>query len=208
MFFEHTKRQGGGPVKDVYLNKKDRIAVIVFKETDAVDAVLKKQPIHMLGTKVEVEVHTPYLEDGESLKSIEISGIQDEITKDLAKLKRSDCPEKAGPRWDLSSLVCLGCADEISEGELLFKCRCCEDANICFDCFPIYDHDPTHIFTFLDPGKSRLRSIHEDVACDACNEDPIIGVRYKCIDCDNFDFCATCKAIKEHDPMHTFILVV
>ena len=81
MFFEHTKRQGGGPVKSVSLYPDNKSAVIDIEEADAVQRVLDKQPIKMLGTTVEVERYEPYLDKNESLKCIEIGGIQNDLVK-------------------------------------------------------------------------------------------------------------------------------
>lgn len=42
---------------------------------------------------------------------------------------------------------------------------------------------------------------HNSVVCDGCGMKPIIGVRHKCLDCSDFDFCDTCMVDKkqEHD---------
>jgi len=36
--------------------------------------------------------------------------------------------------------------------------------------------------------------IHFGVVCDACNQSPIVGVRYRCQNCPDFDACANCFA--------------
>ncbi|XP_015429099.1 PREDICTED: sequestosome-1 [Dufourea novaeangliae] len=38
---------------------------------------------------------------------------------------------------------------------------------------------------------------HFNIACDGCNSD-ILGFRYKCIQCDNFDLCSQCEALNLH----------
>lgn len=40
--------------------------------------------------------------------------------------------------------------------------------------------------------------IHERVECDGCSNAPIIGFRYKCIQCPNYDLCERCEAQHKH----------
>jgi len=47
--------------------------------------------------------------------------------------------------------------------------------------------------------------LHEGVTCDGCGAVPIIGPRYKCSVCENFDFCPNCEAMKPHE--HLFIKI-
>lgn len=44
-----------------------------------------------------------------------------------------------------------------------------------------------------------------NVACDGCGLHPIIGIRYKCSVCKNYDFCETCEERQSHD--HPFIKI-
>ena len=90
MFFEHTKRQGDGPVKHVALSKADKMAVIEFQDADSVHRVLSKQPITMQGGSVEVERYTPYLDNDESVESIHLHGIPKPLAEDIATLKLKD----------------------------------------------------------------------------------------------------------------------
>jgi len=46
---------------------------------------------------------------------------------------------------------------------------------------------------------------HLNVACDGCGASPIIGIRYKCSVCKNFDFCETCEERVDHE--HAFIKI-
>ncbi|XP_052796353.1 E3 ubiquitin-protein ligase HERC2-like isoform X2 [Mya arenaria] len=41
-------------------------------------------------------------------------------------------------------------------------------------------------------------STHNGVSCDECNMFPIIGVRYNCRICEDFDFCESCFKTKKH----------
>eukprot|EP00656_Telonema_subtile_P057249 TRINITY_DN9379_c0_g1_i3.p1 TRINITY_DN9379_c0_g1~~TRINITY_DN9379_c0_g1_i3.p1 ORF type:complete len:461 (+),score=117.82 TRINITY_DN9379_c0_g1_i3:115-1497(+) len=52
------------------------------------------------------------------------------------------------------------------------------------------------------------RPIHEGVFCDGCGErKPIIGVRYKCGHCVDFDLCEKCEAEVDHPKEHIFLRI-
>lgn len=40
---------------------------------------------------------------------------------------------------------------------------------------------------------------HPHVECDNCGSFPIIGTRYKCAECDNYDLCEVCEQKGIHD---------
>lgn len=54
-------------------------------------------------------------------------------------------------------------------------------------------------------SKDSSQKVHEGVACDGCGVKPIVGVRYKCTACDNFDFCEKCEATANHP--HAFLKI-
>lgn len=49
----------------------------------------------------------------------------------------------------------------------------------------------------------QTQPVHSNFTCDGCGVHPIVGVRYNCTVCRNFDFCETCEAKTEH--AHPFI---
>ncbi|KEY68828.1 hypothetical protein S7711_11479 [Stachybotrys chartarum IBT 7711] len=51
--------------------------------------------------------------------------------------------------------------------------------------------------------------IHQGIQCDGC-EESIVGVRFRCDQCEDFDFCSTCyegTIRNEHDPSHAFYAI-
>lgn len=47
------------------------------------------------------------------------------------------------------------------------------------------------------------RLVHSGAICDNCKSGPIVGVRYKCSTCLNFDLCQDCEKTVDH--IHRFI---
>jgi hypothetical protein len=51
----------------------------------------------------------------------------------------------------------------------------------------------------------KLGNVHEGVQCDHCKVVPIVGTRYKCTACHNFDLCETCEEAGVHPMDHELI---
>lgn len=47
---------------------------------------------------------------------------------------------------------------------------------------------------------------HLGFICDGCEATPIIGVRYKCVNCPDFDICEKCEANGVHSH-HAFLKI-
>ena len=45
---------------------------------------------------------------------------------------------------------------------------------------------------------------HVHVLCDGCGQDPIVGMRWHCLGCPNFDLCTTCYMTDQHNLHHPF----
>lgn len=43
-------------------------------------------------------------------------------------------------------------------------------------------------------GRRKSETVHERVICDGCHKNPIVGKRFKCLVCADFDLCAECEA--------------
>ena len=84
-----------------------------------------------------------------------------------------------------------------------FKCTICPDFDLCEACEQRAAH-PHPMIKFTAPEQA-AESIHEHVECDVCHMCPIIGTRFKCAVCRNFDMCAACERKDLHDPSHPLL---
>jgi hypothetical protein len=48
--------------------------------------------------------------------------------------------------------------------------------------------------------------LHDGISCDHCRKKPLLGVRYKCIVCPDFDLCDLCEAMGIHSD-HIFVKI-
>lgn len=54
-----------------------------------------------------------------------------------------------------------------------------------------------------------IKESHDGVSCDNCGILPIVGFRYKCSTCPDFDLCSTCiQSGHRHPSDHLFILMM
>ena len=47
--------------------------------------------------------------------------------------------------------------------------------------------------------------MHQNIKCDICGKCPIEGIRYKCLECNDFDLCENCESVHGHQhPLFKF----
>jgi hypothetical protein len=56
----------------------------------------------------------------------------------------------------------------------------------------------------LKPSKEEKSDCIHNVCCDVCGINPVVGVRYSCTVCADYDLCADCEAHGEHS-FHSFV---
>ncbi|KAI5299712.1 Cell differentiation protein RCD1 [Ascosphaera pollenicola] len=118
------------------------------------------------------------------------------------------------PQW-----VCNGCVRELSESASFVTCVNCHSFDLCLDCLvkDKHGHNPFHEFrlnnksgmtTYRSQDITKLcrpgRDLTHDAYCDGCDR-RIHGIRHKCLDCPDWDFCDTCaKSARINHPGHRF----
>jgi len=104
----------------------------------------------------------------------------------------------------------------LSEKEFV-TCTVCEDYDLCLDCHTDnkHGHHPGHAFkeatseTLLSALGNALcnpgRNARHNAVCDGCDKF-IYGVRHKCLNCPDWDYCSQClQSAKIIHPRHRFV---
>jgi next-to-BRCA1 protein 1 len=124
--------------------------------------------------------------------------------------------EQTMSKLNLNMRTCNCCVEEHAESEFL-HCQVCDDFDLCQPCFSrdAHGHHPSHGFEPAVAGTSMPERIRVKMApgrnqvhhaiCDHCDKF-ITGVRHKCLDCPDWDYCAKCvlSAGTIH-PKHRFV---
>lgn len=55
-----------------------------------------------------------------------------------------------------------------------------------------------------DKKEQNKKEIHHNFKCDGCGMNPIVGKRYKCNSCRNFDYCENCYEKNKYTHKHSF----
>ena len=48
---------------------------------------------------------------------------------------------------------------------------------------------------------------HYGIKCDNCEKENIKGIRYKCMNCENYNLCSECESLNKHNPNHILIKI-
>ncbi|KAK4695573.1 hypothetical protein P7C71_g2201, partial [Lecanoromycetidae sp. Uapishka_2] len=114
-----------------------------------------------------------------------------------SELKREEARELP----DLSR-TCNSCVQVFEESNFV-TCTVCEDYDLCIPCHVNlkHGHHPSHT---LEPASKEAklgklatilcapgRNMRHGAICDRCDND-IYGVRHKCLNCPDYDYCSTC----------------
>lgn len=137
----------------------------------------------------------------------EIPGAFTEDTKTL-----SDVPQYTPTR------TCNSCVISLPDSEFV-TCTTCEDFDLCIKCISNdkHGHHPAHGFapatadTMLTlAAEAKMapgRNVRHNAICDNCDK-KVIGIRHKCLDCPDWDYCNDCvKNAQRTHPRHRFTAI-
>ena len=115
---------------------------------------------------------------------------------------------------------CDGCNMKPIVGKR-YKCQVCPNFDFCEKCFEKEKEEHKHDFKtvaqklffkkhwehFKEMKKSEGKAIHYGYICDGCQMEPIIGNRYKCTVCNDFDYCDACEEKYRNEHNHPFLKI-
>jgi len=55
--------------------------------------------------------------------------------------------------------------------------------------------------------KEEDQMVHDNIMCDHCKCNPIVGIRFKCTICNDFDLCSDCEAKEVHPTGHPLMKI-
>ena len=136
----------------------------------------------------------------------------------LRPLEAASCRVSSIPTWSTAynARTCNSCVQEFPEQNFV-HCNTCDDFDLCKGCFVAdqHGHHPRHTFgaavkgtVFEQAVSTRLaagRNVLHNAICDGC-ERYVRGVRHKCLDCPDWDYCSDCVQNANFiHPNHRFV---
>jgi DNA repair exonuclease SbcCD ATPase subunit len=212
--------------KDAKLNEEKEKLKNIEKKIKKLVKKKKNMKIKIQEEKKKYE--TEEKENDEKIKQLkEKLGIKEEKKeKKCCKKLKSKNPKLRGKKnekkKEVHTLVsCDGCHMSPLVGRR-YKCETCPNFDFCEHCYQKEREKHGHQFKVVEttelvkqilekaspkPKNSEGKAIHRWVSCNGCGMNPIVGTRYKCSVCDNFDYCENCEQIYKNEHSHELIKI-
>ena len=103
----------------------------------------------------------------------------------------SSCHHRAGHEHRMlqvhKGIVCDGCSKPLlGRRHMCTVCLNGASYDLCHECFVKSGH------------RHKMLEVHQGVVCDSCGQEPLLGKRYKCRVCPDYDICAVCDRRRLH----------
>ena len=171
-----------------------------------------------IGSQIEFEAALNFLNS--NLIRLKVQETEDHNNRRMEKCKGcGKCKNKEKKQvkseaikknQSLSHHICDGCDKKI-EGQR-YHCKDCSNFDFCSTCHhnKSKDHNIMHRFEIFGAKNQNEEKEEHNAFCDRCKQ-TIVGIRWKCLDCNEFDFCNSCylasnekEQFFSHLPTHAF----
>ena len=198
----------GAPKKDdkkeIEKEKKAQIEKIQKITKEAVKEINKL-------TKMVIEQSNDLIE---KINNPEINLLSSNDNDDnlILKSTKKDIKKKEGIHFHVK---CDGCKMDPIRGNR-YKCKVCPDFDFCEKCYQSKKEEHGHEFKVIEKPKNTKRMghknkqycgrgiVHRGTRCEGCGLEPIVGWRFKCSICEDYNLCENCEerlAIRHNHPL-------
>jgi hypothetical protein len=191
---EHILKSGAPNKKDekeIEKEKKEQIEKIKKITRDTVKEINRL-------TKMVIDQSNALIEKINNPEKNTLSTDDDNI---ILKASKKGKPKKEGIHFHVS---CDGCKMDPIRGNR-YKCKGCPNFDFCEKCYQKEKETHGHEFTKIERPRNTKRMGHKNKAycgrgivhsgerCEGCGLEPIVGWRFKCAICDDYNLCENCE---------------
>ena len=200
---EHIKKEETEEEKKVQIEQIKKITKEAIKEINNL-------------TKLVIEQSNALIEKISNNNSFKDNDVI--LFKEFKKEQEEQKEQKEKKESIHFNILCDGCKMNPIRGNR-YKCIDCPDFDFCENCYQknkdTHGHEFkkieklsfTNIFEYKNNDYNKRENVHMGVKCNRCGSNPIIGWRFKCSICENYNLCEKCEENSGYEHGHPLIKI-
>ena len=202
---EHIKKEETEEEKKVQIEQIKKITKEAIKEINNL-------------TKLVIEQSNALIEKISNNNSFKDKDNDVILFKEFKKEQEEQKEQKEKKEPIHFNILCDGCKMNPIRGNR-YKCIGCPDFDFCENCYQknkdSHGHEFkkieklsfTNIFEYKNNDYNKRENVHMGVKCNRCGSNPIIGWRFKCSICENYNLCEKCEENSGYEHGHPLIKI-
>ena len=202
---EHIKKEETEEEKKVQIEQIKKITKEAIKEINNL-------------TKLVIEQSNALIEKISNNNSFKDKDNDVILFKEFKKEQEEQKEQKEKKEPIHFNILCDGCKMNPIRGNR-YKCIDCPDFDFCENCYQknkdSHGHEFkkieklsfTNIFEYKNNDYNKRENVHMGVKCNRCGSNPIIGWRFKCSICENYNLCEKCEENSGYEHGHPLIKI-